>query len=89
MKFENLKIWLSLPVVFFQYRRDVRKRYAQAGSSDRLRYCVALVFVVALSLGFLLFKGGLPQSFVADVSALSSGTPEFAPAADTFIESNP
>ncbi len=88
MTLENLKLWLSLPLVFFQYRRDVKKLHGRAGSSGRWRYGVAAVLAVALSIGFLLFNGGLPESFVFDISVFSEDTPEVV-ASDDLPESNP
>ncbi len=89
MKFENLKLWLSLPLVFFQYRRDVNKRYRLKGASECCRYCVAAVFAVALALGFFLYDGDLSQYDVSQLSAFAADAPGPVPVTDTHVDSNP
>ncbi|ASJ71988.1 hypothetical protein [Granulosicoccus antarcticus] len=93
MKFENLKLWLSLPLVLFQYRRDVNKRYPEERTSKRCRYCVASVCAVAIAIGFFLYKGGLPQAVISQLSVFAADAPESlsasAPTRNVLVESNP
>ncbi len=89
MKFENLKLWLSLPVVFFQYRREVNRRYYQEGSYGRCRYCVAAAFAVALVLGFQLFHGGLPLAVASQFSAFVADASKSVPAIDKLVDDTP
>lgn len=72
MKFENLKLWLSLPVVLFQYWRDVKAKYRQEGASPRCRYCVVAIFVVVLAATVLVLGGTFKQVAVSQLSAFAA-----------------